>query len=109
MFDKIWDAHIAAEGPGGQTLLSIDRHLLHEGSTHAFDRLQASGEPGEAPLRAQWSSATTRFWTSTKSTLSGSRGRGNATRISALTVPGCGVITMMRSARYTASATLWVT
>ena len=52
MFEKIWDAHAIAEGPGGQTLLFIDRHLLHEGSTHAFDRLAASGrahasaEPG---------------------------------------------------------------
>ena len=49
MFDKIWDAHVVAEGPGGQTLLFIDRHLLHEGSTHAFDRLQASGRTVRRP------------------------------------------------------------
>jgi 3-isopropylmalate/(R)-2-methylmalate dehydratase large subunit len=34
---------VVAEGPGGQTLLYIDRHLLHEGSTHAFERLGRSG------------------------------------------------------------------
>jgi 3-isopropylmalate/(R)-2-methylmalate dehydratase large subunit len=49
MFDKIWDAHVVAEGPGGQTLLFIDRHLLHEGSTHAFDRLEASGRAVRRP------------------------------------------------------------
>jgi 3-isopropylmalate/(R)-2-methylmalate dehydratase large subunit len=49
MFDKIWDAHVVAEGPGGQTLLFVDRHLLHEGSTHAFDRLQASGRAVRRP------------------------------------------------------------
>jgi 3-isopropylmalate/(R)-2-methylmalate dehydratase large subunit len=49
MFDKIWDAHVVSEGPGGQTLLFIDRHLLHEGSTHAFDRLQASGRAVRRP------------------------------------------------------------
>jgi 3-isopropylmalate/(R)-2-methylmalate dehydratase large subunit len=43
MFDKIWDAHVVTEGPGGQTLLFIDRHLLHEGAVHAFDRLEAAG------------------------------------------------------------------
>jgi 3-isopropylmalate/(R)-2-methylmalate dehydratase large subunit len=49
MFEKIWSAHVVAEGPGGQTLLFIDRHLLHEGSTHAFDRLQASGRTVRRP------------------------------------------------------------
>jgi 3-isopropylmalate/(R)-2-methylmalate dehydratase large subunit len=43
LFDKIWDAHVITEGPGGQSLLFIDRHLLHEGSTQAFARLEASG------------------------------------------------------------------
>src|SRR5262249_21059705 len=43
MFEKIWSRHVVAEGPGGQTLLYVDRHLLHEGSTHAFTRLERSG------------------------------------------------------------------
>ncbi|MBI4627835.1 MAG: 3-isopropylmalate dehydratase large subunit, partial [Candidatus Rokubacteria bacterium] len=43
MFEKIWGRHVVAEGPGGHTLLYIDRHLLHEGSTHAFGRLAKAG------------------------------------------------------------------
>ena len=31
MFEKIWNRHVVAEGPGGQTRLHIDRHLLHGG------------------------------------------------------------------------------
>src|SRR5262252_864485 len=49
MFEKIWDRHIVAEGPGGQTLLYIDRHLLHEGSTHALGRLARSGRRPRRP------------------------------------------------------------
>jgi 3-isopropylmalate/(R)-2-methylmalate dehydratase large subunit len=43
MFEKIWSRHVVAEGPGGHTLLYIDRHLLHEGSTHAFGRMARTG------------------------------------------------------------------
>jgi 3-isopropylmalate/(R)-2-methylmalate dehydratase large subunit len=39
MFDKIWSRHVVAEGPGGQVLLYVDRHLVHEGGTRALDRL----------------------------------------------------------------------
>jgi len=49
MFEKIWSRHVVAEGPGGQTLLYIDRHLLHEGSTHAFARLGKSGRRVRRP------------------------------------------------------------
>ena len=28
MFEKIWNSHAVTEGPGGQTLLYVDRHLL---------------------------------------------------------------------------------
>jgi 3-isopropylmalate/(R)-2-methylmalate dehydratase large subunit len=49
MFEKIWSRHVVAEGPGGQTLLYIDRHLLHEGSTHAFARLERSGRRPRRP------------------------------------------------------------
>ena len=51
MFEKIWDAHVVTEGPGGQTLLYVDRHLLHEGSTSAFTRLEASGRRVRRPDR----------------------------------------------------------
>jgi 3-isopropylmalate/(R)-2-methylmalate dehydratase large subunit len=43
LFDKIWTRHVVAEGPGGHVLLYVDRHLLHEGSTHALARLARSG------------------------------------------------------------------
>ncbi len=49
MFEKIWARHAVAEGPGGQTLLYIDRHLLHEGSTPAFVRLARTGRRVRRP------------------------------------------------------------
>jgi 3-isopropylmalate/(R)-2-methylmalate dehydratase large subunit len=49
MFEKIWDRHVVAEGPGGQSLLYIDRHLLHEGATHAFARLGKAGRAVRRP------------------------------------------------------------
>jgi 3-isopropylmalate/(R)-2-methylmalate dehydratase large subunit len=33
LYEKLWAAHTVAENEGGQTLLYIDRHLLHEVST----------------------------------------------------------------------------
>jgi homoaconitase/3-isopropylmalate dehydratase large subunit len=32
MFDKIWDRHRVLEREDGQTLLYVDRHLLHDGT-----------------------------------------------------------------------------
>src|SRR5262245_15983369 len=49
MFEKIWARHVVVEGPGGHTLLYVDRHLLHEGSTHAFARLARSGRRVRRP------------------------------------------------------------
>jgi 3-isopropylmalate/(R)-2-methylmalate dehydratase large subunit len=43
IIDKIWDAHAIATREDGQTLLWIDRHLLHEGSFHAFDQVRRRG------------------------------------------------------------------
>jgi 3-isopropylmalate/(R)-2-methylmalate dehydratase large subunit len=40
LYEKIWDAHSVAQGPGGRTLMYIDRHLLHDGSFHAFEALR---------------------------------------------------------------------
>src|SRR4029077_18252242 len=51
MFEKIWARHVVAEGPGGHVLLYIDRHLLHEGTTAAFNLLpptRARGPPAAA-------------------------------------------------------------
>jgi 3-isopropylmalate/(R)-2-methylmalate dehydratase large subunit len=49
MFEKIWSRHVVAEGPGGHVLLYIDRHLLHEGSTSAFGRLEKTGRRVRRP------------------------------------------------------------
>jgi 3-isopropylmalate/(R)-2-methylmalate dehydratase large subunit len=49
MLEKIWARHVVAEGPGGHVLLYVDRHLLHEGSTHAFARLTRAGRRVRRP------------------------------------------------------------
>ena len=52
LFDKIWDAHVVAEVPGGQQVLYIDRHLIHEvTSPQAFNGLRARGLPLARPER----------------------------------------------------------
>jgi 3-isopropylmalate/(R)-2-methylmalate dehydratase large subunit len=44
LYDKLWDAHVVAEGADGQTLLYADRHLLHEVSTpQSFELLRDDG------------------------------------------------------------------
>lgn len=49
MFDKIWDRHRVLEREGGQTLLYVDRHLLHDGTAPAFEMLKARGARLRAP------------------------------------------------------------
>ena len=43
MFDKIWDRHVVLDRDDGNTLLYIDRHLIHDGSFQAFARLREQG------------------------------------------------------------------
>ena len=44
LYDKLWDAHLAAEREEGSALLYIDRHLLHEvTSPQAFEGLRLAG------------------------------------------------------------------
>jgi 3-isopropylmalate/(R)-2-methylmalate dehydratase large subunit len=51
MFEKIWDAH-AVNVSGGQALLYIDLHLVHEvTSPQAFDGLRAAGRRVRRPER----------------------------------------------------------
>ena len=49
LYDKVWAAHEVATGPGGRSLLYVDRHLLHDGSFHAFEVLRASGRSVRRP------------------------------------------------------------
>ena len=43
MFEKIWARHVVVERPDGYSLLYIDRHLIHDGSYFAFQRLKSRG------------------------------------------------------------------
>jgi 3-isopropylmalate/(R)-2-methylmalate dehydratase large subunit len=43
LYEKIWDAHRIVEGDDGQTLLHVGRHLVHDGSVHAFEFLRDRG------------------------------------------------------------------
>ena len=43
LFEKIWQAHAVVEREDGQTLLYIDRHLVHDGSARAFEVLAERG------------------------------------------------------------------
>ncbi|MDR5905755.1 3-isopropylmalate dehydratase large subunit [Franzmannia qiaohouensis] len=44
LFEKIWRQHVIASA-GEFDLLWVDRHFVHEGSFHAFDKLDSSGRP----------------------------------------------------------------
>src|SRR5919198_1414443 len=50
LFDKLWAAHEIARRDDGEALLWVDRHYVHEGSFHAFSKLEERGaavaEPG---------------------------------------------------------------
>lgn len=43
LFEKLWSDHEIARRADGASLLWVDRHLVHEGSHHAFARLAARG------------------------------------------------------------------
>jgi len=50
LFEKIWDAHEIRASGDGQSLLYVDRHLVHEvTSPQAFEGLRASGRPVRRP------------------------------------------------------------
>jgi 3-isopropylmalate/(R)-2-methylmalate dehydratase large subunit len=42
LVEKIWNRHLVAED-GGELLLHVDRAFIHEGASHAFDKLQEEG------------------------------------------------------------------
>ncbi|HLV77308.1 MAG TPA: 3-isopropylmalate dehydratase large subunit [Marinobacter sp.] len=43
LFDKVWQAHEICQNDEGQSLLWVDRHLAHEGSFHAFNKVAERG------------------------------------------------------------------
>jgi len=50
MFEKIWDAHVVHAEEGRQTILYIDRHLVHEvTSAQAFEGLRLAGRTVRQP------------------------------------------------------------
>lgn len=50
LFEKVWEAHVVSDLPGGGTLLYIDRHLVHEvTSPQAFDGLREQGRRVRRP------------------------------------------------------------
>jgi len=50
LYEKIWDAHVVHEEPGKPSLIYIDRHLVHEGtSPQAFAGLKAAGRKVRRP------------------------------------------------------------
>jgi 3-isopropylmalate/(R)-2-methylmalate dehydratase large subunit len=51
MFDKIWNSHVILEKSSGDTLLHIDRNLVHEGSFHAFGALAKEGRKVRKPTQ----------------------------------------------------------
>ena len=50
LFEKIWDQHVVTELTGGEVLLYIDRHLIHEvTSPQAFEGLKLNKRPVRHP------------------------------------------------------------
>src|SRR5258707_2226604 len=50
LYQKIWDTHIVREDPGQPSIIYIDRHLIHEGtSPQAFACLRAEGRKVRRP------------------------------------------------------------
>jgi 3-isopropylmalate/(R)-2-methylmalate dehydratase large subunit len=44
LYDKVWDAHLVGQRADGQSMVYIDRHLLHEvTSPQAFEGLKLAG------------------------------------------------------------------
>ncbi len=49
LFDKIWQAHVVVDRGDGYQLLYVDRHLMHDGSAAAFERLRERGQALRRP------------------------------------------------------------
>jgi 3-isopropylmalate/(R)-2-methylmalate dehydratase large subunit len=51
MFEKIWSRHQILERADGQTLLYVDRHLIHDGYAPAFEFLRERSLKPRVPGR----------------------------------------------------------
>jgi len=52
LFEKIWQQHVIVERPDGESLLFVDRNLLHEGGTFlAFDQMRVEGRKVRKPAQ----------------------------------------------------------
>ncbi|MCB1549492.1 MAG: 3-isopropylmalate dehydratase large subunit [Hyphomicrobiaceae bacterium] len=49
LYEKIFDDHVIVRRPDGQSLLRIDRLLVHEGAFHGFDKLRLAGRSVKRP------------------------------------------------------------
>jgi 3-isopropylmalate/(R)-2-methylmalate dehydratase large subunit len=49
LLDKLWADHQILRRDDGTSLMWVDRHLVHEGSHHAFAKLAARGQPVAQP------------------------------------------------------------
>lgn len=51
LLDKLWDTHEVLRRDDGVSLLFVDRHLVHEGSHHAFAKIASRGVLVAAPVQ----------------------------------------------------------
>jgi 3-isopropylmalate/(R)-2-methylmalate dehydratase large subunit len=50
LYEKIWESHVVRDEPGKPSLIYIDRHLIHEGTTpQAFSGLKSAGRKVRRP------------------------------------------------------------
>ena len=49
LLDKLWESHQILRREDGTSLLWVDRHLVHEGSHHAFAKIAERGVPVAEP------------------------------------------------------------
>lgn len=52
MFDKIWDRHVVVRRDDDMCLMYVDRHLLHDGSFHAFTYMRNEERELRRPQQA---------------------------------------------------------
>ena len=59
LLDKLWQEHEIMRREDGASLLWVDRHLVHEGSHHAFAKLAERGAKVAEPGLTLWGLSTT--------------------------------------------------